>query len=160
MRKLSLATRTFLISFVPLCLVMTLMFVGLNAILTEKTRQGIKHNVHTSEVLLERANQDYAQRTVQVASLLTENAGLKASIGLLRETNEESGRRNQVRQTIEEQLKDLHAVVRYDLVAIFDSEDRTVAALEFRGGLLMHSDSLPRIPTDSSLLEVDGVLFE
>jgi len=160
MRKFSLATRTFLISFVPLCLVMIFMFVGLNAVLKEKTRQEIKHNVHTSEVLLERANEDYAQRTVQVASLLTENAGLKASIGLLRETNEETGRRNQVRQTIEDQLKDLHAVVGYDLVAIFDSEDRTVAALELRGGMLMHSDSLPRIPTDSSLLDVDGVLFE
>ena len=160
MRKFSLATRTFLISFVPLCLVMIFVFVGLNAVLKEKTRQEIKHNVHTSEVLLERANEDYAQRTVQVASLLTENAGLKASIGLLRETSEETGRRNQVRQTIEDQLKDLHAVVGYDLVAIFDSEDRTVAALELRGGMLMHSDSLPRIPTDSSLLDVDGVLFE
>jgi signal transduction histidine kinase len=160
MRKFSLASRTFLISFVPLCLVMIFMFVGLNAILKEKTRQGIKHNVHTSEVLLDRANEDYAQRTVQVASLLTENAGLKASIGLLRETSEESGRRNQVRQTIEEQLKDLHGVVGYDLVAIFDSEDRTVAALELREGMLMHSDSLPRIPSDSSLLDVGGVLFE
>lgn len=160
MRKLSLASRTFLISFVPLCLVMIFMFVGLNALLKEKTRQEIKHNVHTSEVLLERANEDYAQRTVQVASLLTENAGLKASIGLLRETIEEGGRRNQVRQTIEEQLKDLHGVVGYDLVAIFDSEDRTVATLEVRGGMLMHSDSLPRIPTDASLLDVGGVLFE
>src|SRR6266566_5493831 len=137
MRKLSLATRTFLISFVPLCLVMTFMFVGLNVILKEKTRQGIKHNVHTSEVLLERANEDYAQRTVQVASLLTENAGLKASIGLLRETNEENGRRDQVRQTIEDQLKDLHGVVGYDLVAISDSEDRTVAALELRGSPIL-----------------------
>jgi signal transduction histidine kinase len=160
MRKFSLATRTFLISFAPLCLVMIFMFVGLNAVLKEKTRQEIKHNVHTSEVLLERANEDYAQRTVQVASLLTENAGLKASIGLLRETSEESGRRNQVRQTIEEQLKDLHGVVGYDLVAIFDSEDRAVAALELRGGMLAHSDSLPHIPTDPSLLNVGGVLFE
>jgi signal transduction histidine kinase len=160
MRKFSLATRTFLISFAPLCLVMIFIFVGLNAVLREKTRQEIKHHVHTSEVLLERANEDYAQRTVQVASLLTENAGLKASIGLLRETTEEGGRRNQVRQTIEEQLKDLHGVVGYDLVAIFDSEDRAVAALELRGGMLEHSDSLPHIPTDPSLLNVGGVLFE
>lgn len=160
MRKLSLATRTFLISFVPLCLVMTFMFVGLNVILKEKTRQGIKAYVHTSELLLDRANEDYAQRTLQVASLLTENAGLKASIGLLQETSGENGRRNQVRQTIEDQLKDLHGVVGYDLVAISDSEDQTVAALELRGGILMHSDSLPRIPPDSSLLDVGGVLFE
>src|ERR1700724_2032230 len=81
-----------------------------------------------------------------LSSLLTENAGLKASIGLLRETSEENGRRDQVRQTIEDQLKDLHGVVGYDLVAISDSEDRTVAALELRVGILMHSDSLPRIP--------------
>jgi signal transduction histidine kinase len=160
MRKLSLATRTFLISFLPLCVVMLVFFLGFSVVLKEKIRDGLRLYVHSSESLLDMANASYTQRTAQVASLLTENAGLKASIGLLHETGEKPGLREQVRQTIEEQLKELHGMVGYEILAIADSQDQTIAALELRGGALTHSDSLPRIPSESSLLDVGGVLYE
>src|SRR5262244_2180957 len=107
MRKLSLATRAFLLSLLPLCLVMSFVFIALNVTLREKTRAGIKRFVHSSEALLDRMNESHHQRIVQVASLLTENAGLKASIGLLQEVGEDSRLRHQAQRTIEEQLKDL-----------------------------------------------------
>ena len=56
MLKLSLATRAFLISLLPLCLVMTFIFIGLNVALRDRTRDGIKRFVHTSEALLDRMN--------------------------------------------------------------------------------------------------------
>ena len=160
MPRLSLATRAFLISLLPLCLVMTFIFIGLNVALREKTRDGIKKFVHTSEALLDRMNESNNQRTAQVASLLTENAGLKASIGLLHEIGEGSQLRKQAQKTIEEQLKDLHGLVGYDLMAIGDSQDRMVAALELRDGQVTHSDALTRIPLQHSLVEVGGLLYE
>ncbi len=47
MRKLSLATRAFLISLLPVCLVMTFIFIALNVVLRDKSREGIKRFVHT-----------------------------------------------------------------------------------------------------------------
>ena len=160
MLKLSLATRAFLISLLPLCLVMTFIFIGLHVVLRDKSRDGIKRFVHTSEALLDRMNESNHQRTAQVASLLTENAGLKASIGLLHEISEDSQLRHQAQRTIEEQLKDLHRLVGYDLMAIGDSQDRIIAAMELRDGQLTHSDALTRIPAQPSLVEVSGLLYE
>jgi len=160
MRKFSLATRAFLISLLPLCLFMTFIFIGLNVVLRDKARDGIKRFVHTSEALLDRMNENNHQRTAQVASLLTENAGLKASIGLLHEISEDSHLRQQAQRTIEEQLKDLHGLVGYDLMAIGDSQDRIVAAMELRDGHLTHSDALIRIPAQPSLVDVGGLLYE
>src|SRR5437879_12409441 len=81
MRNLSLATRAFLISLLPLCLVMTFIFIGLNVVLRDKSRDGIKRFVHTSEALLERMNENNHQRTAQVASLLTENRSEERRVG-------------------------------------------------------------------------------
>jgi signal transduction histidine kinase len=160
MRKLSLATRAFLISLLPVCLVMTFIFIALNVVLRDKSREGIKRFVHTSEALLDRMNESNHQRTAQVASLLTENAGLKASIGLLHEVSEDSQLRQQAQRTIEEQLKDLHSLVGYDFMAVGDTQDRMIAALELRDGQVVHSDALTRIPAQTSLVEVGGLLYE
>jgi signal transduction histidine kinase len=160
MRNLSLATRAFLISLLPLGLVMTFIFVGLNVVVREKMRDGIKRFAHTSEALLDRMNEGNHQRTAQVASLLTENAGLKASIGLLHEISEDSQLRRQAQLTIEEQLKDLHSLVGYDFMAIGDSQDRMIAALELLDGRATHSDALTSIPAQPSLVEVGGLLYE
>ena len=123
MRKLSLATRTFLISFLPLCLVMSFTFFAFSITLQNRTRDGIRDYVHTSELLLNKASEIDTQRTVQMAHLLTENAGLKASIGLLQEAGENAELRSEVQRTIEEQLKQLHGVG-YDLVVITDPQYR------------------------------------
>jgi len=50
MRKLSLPTRAFLISFLPLCLVMSLAFIGFSVALKNRTRDGIHGECSTESV--------------------------------------------------------------------------------------------------------------
>jgi signal transduction histidine kinase len=159
MHKLSLATRTFLISFLPLCLVMTLTFVAFSITLQNRTRDSIRDFVHTSELLLNKASESDTQRTMQMAYLLTENAGLKASIGLLQEAGENTELRSEAQRTIEEQLKQMHALG-YELVVITDPQYRTIASIRLHDGALTEFHSLPLIPSEASLLDVDGVLYE
>jgi signal transduction histidine kinase len=160
MRKLSLASRTFLISLLPLCLTMTFTLFGLSIALKNKTSDGLRDYVHTSELLLERVNESDARRTAQAASLLTENAGLKASLGLLRETSENAQLRSQVERTIEEQLKELHKRVGYDFLAVSDSQDRTILALELRDGSLTRARSVSVINGASAMVDLSGVLYQ
>ena len=160
MRKLSLVARTFLISLLPLCLVMTFTFFGLTIVLKDRTREGLRGYVHASELLLEKVNESNAQRTAQAASLLAENAGLKASIGLLRETGGNSELRSQAERTIEEQLKGLRGLAGYELLAISDSQDRIILAVELRAGTVTRVSPALSINAKSSLVEVNGVLYE
>jgi signal transduction histidine kinase len=160
MRTLSLATRTFAISFLPLCLVLTGIMFGFNIALREKIQDGLRDYVHTSELLLDRATETEAQRTRQVAHLLTENPALKASIQLLPETAGHDELRQQVRRTIEEQLIEFQGLVGYELLGIVDSQERIVAALELQNGKFRHSESLQRIPQLPSIFETGGVLYQ
>src|SRR5215472_6420077 len=129
MGKLSLAVRTFLLFFLPLCLVLFVIFAAINFALRQKIRGGLREYVQTAERLLDKVNESDSRRAAQVAALLTENAGLKAAIGLLREADGDQRLRDQVRRTIEDQLRDLHGLSGYQLVAISDSQDRILASL-------------------------------
>ncbi len=157
--KLSLATRTFLISFLPLCLVMTLAFTGFSVAVKNRTRDGIRDYVHNSERLLDKASESERQRTLEVAYLLTENAGLKAAIGLLRENGDNTELRAEAQRTVEEQLKQLHGLG-YQLVAIADAQFRTIAAMKVTQAGLAECHSLPLIPSEASLLDVGGDFYE
>src|SRR5579864_2027598 len=159
MHKLSLPTRTFLISFLPLSLVMTLAFVGFSVALRDRTREQIRAYFHTVEVLLDKASESDRQRTLEVAYLLTENAGLKAAIGLLQESGKDAELRAEARRTVEEQLKQLHGLG-YELLVIADTQSRTIAALKLHDGTWTECRSLPLIPSEASLLEVEGAFYE
>jgi len=45
---------------------MTFIFIGLNVVLRNETRDGVKQYVHKSEVLLARMSESNTQRTAQV----------------------------------------------------------------------------------------------
>lgn len=159
MSRLSLPTRTFLMSFLPLCLVMTVAFGGFSVAVKNRTRDGIRDYVHSSELLLDKASEKERQRTLEAAYLLTENAGLKASIGLLQEAGDNATLRAEAQRTVEEQLKALHGPG-YELVMIADSQFRTIAAMKASKGNLAECRSLTLIPGQASLVDVDGQLYE
>jgi len=92
-------------------------------------------------------------------TVFTENAALKASIGLLHEAGENDVLRLQAQRTVEEQLAQLHGMG-YELLAIADSQYRTIAALKLRNGAWTEFRSLPLIPSEASLLDVDDMLYE
>jgi len=159
MGKLPLPTRTFLISFLPLCLVMLLTFLGFSVAVRNKAREAIRDYVHTSELLLNKASESERQRTLEVAYLLTENAGLKASIGILRESSGSEQLRAEAQRTVEEQVKQLHGLG-YDLLVIADSQYRTVAPLKLHNGTWSECHFPAQVPSQASLLDVDGSLYE
>jgi len=80
---------------------------------------------------LNRASTEYSQRTAQLVAALTESAGLKAAVGLLAEAGRDPTIRTQVRTTIEAQLRELHVLTAYDLLAISDWHGETVALVAF-----------------------------
>src|SRR5437868_972952 len=130
MRHLSLTARAFLLSFVPVSLVLLASFLALTAGVQQRIKQNLRESLETSDRLLNRASLEYSYRTVPLLAALTESAGLKAAVGLLTEAHREPSAAAQVRATIDAQLRELHAMSGYDLVAVSDASGRTVASLE------------------------------
>jgi signal transduction histidine kinase len=149
-----------LFSFVPVCLVLAVSFVALSAAVERQVKKQLRESLQNSEDLVAHANAEWASRIRQFVAVLSDNAGLKAAIGLLREEPSTPDMASQVRGTIEQQLREIHELVGYDLLAISDWRGKTVAAVEFRDGKAHAPDQLAAIPADQQLVDLGGVLYE
>jgi signal transduction histidine kinase len=158
--KTSLTTRAFLFSFLPVCVVLAASFAALNALVQQRVKQGLRDSLQKSQELLARADEDYSRRTNQFVGVLADSAGLKAAIGLLHETPSSPENAAEIRRTIETQLREMHDLVGFDLLAITDWKGRTVAAVEFNANQAGSAEKIPPMPAEPSLLEVDGAPYE
>jgi signal transduction histidine kinase len=132
--RTSLTTRAFLFSFLPVCVVLAASFVALNTLVQQHVKDGLRDSLQKSEELLDRANADYSRRIGQFVSVLADNAGLKAAIGLTHEAPSTPETAAEIQRTIEAQLRELHGLVGYDLLAVTDWKGRTLATVEFGSG--------------------------
>jgi signal transduction histidine kinase len=160
MRNTSLATRAFLSSFIPVCLVLAVSFVALHALVERRVKTQLLESLGKSEAAVARTNTEASRRVGQFVSALTESAGLKAAIGLMRELPSSPENTLEIRRTLERQLGDMHGLVDYDLLAVADWSGRMLAAVEFRGGEVRTTEQLPAIPSEPPLVEMGDVLFE
>jgi serine phosphatase RsbU (regulator of sigma subunit) len=127
-RPISLATRTFLLTFLAMCVVLVAGFFALNAALKARIKEGLKENLRLTEQQLDQQEVEYNRRATELIATLSENAGLKAAIGLSREQSK-SALRAQVRETIEDQLRDLSRGLDFDLFMVIDTEGHLIATV-------------------------------
>ena len=111
-----------------------------------------------SDILLNRANLEYSQRTTRILPGLADSAGLKAAVGLLAEGAGDPSAATQIRRTIEAQLRELQSSSIYDLIAVSDLHGRTVAAIG--GPELQALTSLPALPSEPGLEQIQQVLYQ
>lgn len=157
-RRLSLTARAFLFSFVPVCLVLAACFLALSAAIQQRVRKDLREALESSNALLNRASVEYSRRTARIIGTLTESAGLKAAIGLLAEAGRDPSVKSQVRATIEAQLRELHSLSTYDLLAVSDWQRQTVALVAFPEP--QQVGPLPTFPQHATLAVIDGVLYQ
>ena len=129
MRALPLATRTFLFSFLPICLTLAGSFYAISGAIRSKTKEGLEESFHRSLGLLDQINAGSKRQATQLLGILSENPGLKAGIGLLREIHLDTSARLQIRSTIEDQLRELNGALGYDLLFVVDSQGKPIAGI-------------------------------
>jgi signal transduction histidine kinase len=158
--RTSLTTRAFLFSFLPVCVVLAASFLALNTLVQRHVKDGLRDSLQKSEELLDRANADYSRRIGQFVAVLADNAGLKAAIALTHEAPSTPAMAAEIRRTIEAQLREMHGVVGYDLLAVTDWKGRTLAAVEFGAGQGGSGAQLPDIASQTAVMQSDGVLYD
>jgi signal transduction histidine kinase len=158
--RMSLTTRAFLFSFVPVCVVLGAVFVALNTLVQQHVKNGLRDSLQKSQELLAHANEDYSRRISQFVSVLADSAGLKAAIGLTHEAPTTPETAEEIRRTIEAQLREMHGLVGYDLLAVTDWKGRTLASVEFGAGTSASAAQLTDIPSESAVMQSGGILYE
>ncbi len=156
--RASLTARAFLLSFVPMCVVLGASFLALSALAEQRVKAGLRRSLQETQTLVLRANEASSRRIGQFVSVLVESAALKASIGLMRDVSPAS--RDDARRTVEEQLREIHELVGYDLLAITDWKGATLAALDYRSGEGRSLPSVPETPGPAALMELGGSVYE
>jgi signal transduction histidine kinase len=160
---MSLTTRAFLFSFLPVCVVLGGSFVALNTLVQQHVKSGLRDSLQKSQELLARADEDYSRRISQFVSVLASSPGLEAAMGLMREAPATPETAAEVRRTIEAQLREMHGLVGYDLLAVTDWKGRTLAAVEFASNASAAGPS--GIPPEttvmrSGVMQSGGVVYE
>lgn len=158
MGRLSLTSRAFLFSVLPVCLALGASFLALHAAVHQRIRKELRESLQASNSLLNRASADYRRRTSRLIAKLTDSAGLKAAVGLLSEVHGNPSVAAQVRRTIEVQLRELQASSAYDFLAISNLHGEPIAALVFPQGTEIAS--VADLPLHAGLEQIGGVLYE
>ncbi|MBI3934572.1 MAG: HD-GYP domain-containing protein [Acidobacteria bacterium] len=158
--RLSLPTRIFLFSFAAVCIVAGGGFWTLNQAIRGKIKDRLKESFQMSGKLLDDVAARYRRRSIQMLSVLSENAGLKAALGLLREVPQDQKESVQIRKTIEATLFEIGRGLEYQLMLVTDSSGRPVAGTVNRLWGTIPVEPLPASFDPSPLIEVQGALYE
>src|SRR6185312_7847841 len=158
MPHLSLTTRAFLFSFVPVCLVLLLSFWALSAANRELIEPALPQSLLDSDAPLNRVNREHSRETSKLLTQLTDSAGLKAAVGLLAEGRGDPSVMEQIRRTIEVQLRELRASSPYDLIAISDLHGNTVAAVASPNSQAL--EPLPVFRAQPGLEQIQNALYQ
>jgi signal transduction histidine kinase len=159
-RMNSLAMRAFVFSFVPVCVVLAVSFFALTTAIEKHIRSGLRESVERSESLLRKADQESAQRIRQFAAGMAKSADLKSTITLLHQNSASPEGEAAARRAIEAQLRDMHNLVGYELLAVTGWKGRTIAAVEYNGEDASSPQQLPVFSGKPSLMEFAGVLYD
>ena len=109
-----------------MCAVLAAGFFALNAAIKVRIKEGLKENLQHTQQRLDRTEAEYNRRNTELVAILSDNAGLKAAVGLLKEN---PAARSQIRSTIEDQLRQISFGLDYDLLVVTDSGGEIVASV-------------------------------
>ena len=158
-RKLSLATRAFLFAFFPMCLMLAGAFFTINATIRAKMKQGLKESMLRTERSMDAANSDYNRRSLQLLEVASEDSGLKAGIGLLREVPYGQKPDAQVLNILKDQMREMAGTLNYDLILLADADGNPVTGFLGKNEEISVDSVSPALQL-FPLITLNGTLYE
>ena len=161
-RPVSLFARTLLLSFLCMCAVLTAGFFVLHAAIKLKIKSGIKDNFQRTQRQLDQREAEYNRRNTQLLAILSNDAALKAAVGLLGERSGIAG--SEARSTVKDQLREMSSGLDYDLLMVMDTRGEVVASVgasldgsDAYRGLTGNLGSPSLVPVGSTLYSLTAV---
>src|SRR5262249_44882374 len=139
-----------------MCVALAAGFFAINSMVRSRIKEGLKASLHGIEAVLVKTDLEHDHYTTQLLAILSENAGLKAAMGLYREI---SGPESiaQARQTVQLQLRELTATMDYNLAIASDTDGAPIA-------VLVNGETgkriVPEAADSSAMLKIGETLYE
>jgi signal transduction histidine kinase len=154
----SLFARTLVFSFLCMCAVLAAGFFVLHAAIKARIKNGLKENLKSTQQVLDEREAEYSHRNSQLLAILSNNASLKAAVGLLRERFSPAAQ-PEVENTIEDELRAMSRELDCDLLMFIDTQGNVVASV---GARVEGSQGYPALAArvgSPSLVRVGSVLY-
>ena len=150
-----LATRTFLLTFLPAALLLTLSFWMVERQVTAAARDAVRTSLREQQITLARLSATREDDARRALAVLSENAALKAGMVLLH-LDPEGGN---TQLTVEDQLQDVGRASSFNLLCVSDTAGLPLAGVMREGDHLdaLAANDVP--PPDSSIFVTRGRVF-
>ena len=157
-RPLSLFAHTLLLSFLCMCAVLATGFFVLHTAIKVSIKDGLKENLQHTQQQLDEREAEYNLRNTELLAILSNDASLKAAVGLLRERFSAAAQ-FQVRSTIEDELRAMSRGLDYDLLMVTGTQGKVVASVGAGVGGSQAYRNLPVGLGGPSLVRVGPTLY-
>lgn len=127
-RALPLSTHTLILSFICMCAVLAAGFSVLHFAIKSRIEEGLKEGLEQTQQQLDQMSAKYDHRNTKLLAILSNDSGLKAAVGLVREQDTQS-LRPEVERTIEDQLREISKGLDYDLLVALNPKGNAIAAI-------------------------------
>ena len=150
------ATRAFLLSFIPIALLLTGSFWAVQTLVQRAVRDQLQASLRQTRDSITRTQSHNEARNQRFLRILGENATLKAGLQLLLASRES----RDARITVEDQLREMTEQLGFDFLMISDAAGRPVAGI-FRVADQLAAIDLARVhPPQQGLMTLDRFSYE
>jgi HD-GYP domain-containing protein (c-di-GMP phosphodiesterase class II) len=150
------ATRTFLLSFFPIALLLLGSFGAVQTLVQRGVRDQLQASLRQTHDSITRTQSKNEARDQRFLRILGENATLKAGLQLLLEARES----REARITVEDQLREMTEQLGFDFLMISDPAGRPLAGVFRVANQLAAVDFTRTHPPQRGLLTLDRAFYE
>jgi putative nucleotidyltransferase with HDIG domain len=151
------ATRTFLSSFVPLAVLLTLSFWAVRGTVMSTVRGGLRASVRENQIALAREQERNETRNRRLLQGVAENPALKAGLQLLAT---ERSARDQARSTVQDQLSEIGDTLGFDFIMVSGAAGEPLAAVVRGAGGFTPVNAIRLRPPEHGFFSTDDRLYE
>ncbi|MFN7926296.1 MAG: hypothetical protein U0Q16_39725 [Bryobacteraceae bacterium] len=152
---MKLSQRIFLLVFLPVCLMLGGGFAVERFLMAESVKDTIRASLRASQRQAQRLRAESEAQSARLLATVAENPTLKASLTLLNTT----GDRAAVRNTLDDQLRDLATIIGCDMMLLSDGDGRLISGVE-RNGKAFTPVATKDVPSrEPGLVSIGGHLF-
>ena len=123
--KIPFAGRVFILSFVPVCLLLSGSFWAIQRLVADRVKDGLRNSLRRTHESVTRVRSNYELQNSRMLAIVAENPSLKAGLELARMQRDNP----EARRTLEDPLGEFSQALGFDLMMASDAEGAPLACV-------------------------------
>ena len=152
--KIPFARRVFILSFVPVCLLLSGSFWAIQRLVADRVKDGLRNSLRRTHESVTRVGSNYQLQNSRMLAIIAENPSLKAGLELARMQRDNP----EARRTLEDQLGEFSQALGFDLMMASDTEGVPLACVLGLEGQMTPIE-LQQVPSSGGLARLGDAIY-